>query len=203
MVTVDGVNPLLSLKSLLFSSKDIKFNSIKLISYEMPSEIPLHVRFHKIAKLSWLAYNRFILHQLYKYVDTEFCLLIQPDGFVLNADKWNDKFFNYDYIGAPWKPTTPHDRVGNGGFSLRSRKLLEFTRHLIYNGINEDGIIAFNKDKLIESGMKYADIDTAYEFSVEDEIPEKEWRRDNCFGFHRYYNYNNFEERSILENFKI
>ena len=60
-----------------------------------------------------------------------------------------------------------------------------------------------NKDKLIESGMKYADIDTAYEFSVEDEIPEKEWRRDNCFGFHRYYNYNNFEERSILENFKI
>jgi len=61
------------------------------------------------------------------------CLLVQPDGFVINPDKWDNQFFEYDYIGAPWEQV-PHSyldpwgkphRVGNGGFSFRSKKLLD------------------------------------------------------------------------------
>jgi len=204
LITVDGVNPEDALKSLLISSQEIEFGNIKLISYEQPLTLPSNIEFHQIAKLTWPLYNRFILHQLYKYVDTDYCLLVQPDGFILNPSKWQDKFFEYDYIGAPWKNGVPHYRVGNGGFSFRSKKLLEFTKQLIFDGVNignEDGIIAHNKNNIEQNNMKYADIETAYNFSVEDKIPEKEWSRDNCFGFHRFYDYNDYKEKQTFENF--
>jgi len=207
LISVDGTyNPINTLKALMYSYKDIEFGSVKLISSVKPKELPKSIRFYQIAKISYLLYNRFILHQLYKYIETEYCLLIQNDGFVLNASKWNNDFFQYDYIGAPWKLPCSHYRVGNGGFSLRSKKLLDFTRELEYKGIsknNEDGIIACSKEEIINQGMKYADINIAYEFSVEDKIPEKEWNRDNCFGFHRFYDYNNYKEKKILENFNL
>ena len=44
------------------------------------------------------------------------------------------RFFDYDYIGAPW-PNNFVNRVGNGGFSLRSKKFLELTAKIPYNKI--------------------------------------------------------------------
>jgi hypothetical protein len=74
------------------------------------------------------AYSRFVIKDLWQYIGTEFVLLVQWDGFVVNADAWSDEFLDYDYIGAKW--TFHHDghTVGNGGFSLRSRRLLEALR---------------------------------------------------------------------------
>lgn len=70
------------------------------------------------------AYSHFILRKLNAYIHTEYVLIIQWDGFVVNAAAWDPAFLAYDYIGAPW---IFHDdlNVGNGGFSLRSKKLLE------------------------------------------------------------------------------
>jgi ADP-heptose:LPS heptosyltransferase len=67
-------------------------------------------------------YSHFIIKELWKYIETEFVLITQWDGFVLNGDSWKDEFLNYDYIGAPW---TERDgwNVGNGGFSIRSQRL--------------------------------------------------------------------------------
>jgi hypothetical protein len=77
-------------------------------------------------------YNYYVIYNLHEHVDTSHCLLVQPDGFVLFPDKWDNAWLEYDYIGAPWAyvedayidPFGNHHRVGNGGFSLRSKKFL-------------------------------------------------------------------------------
>jgi hypothetical protein len=66
-------------------------------------------------------YQQFCINEMNNYFDTDYVLTFQSDGFILNPDAWTDEFFNYDYIGAPWAHT-----VGNGGFSLRSKKLMNF-----------------------------------------------------------------------------
>jgi hypothetical protein len=73
--------------------------------------------------------NRICLRLLPRVVATDFNLTVQPDGFAINPQAWDDRFWEYDYIGAPWPwmwgggPYWPGPIVGNGGFSLRSRKL--------------------------------------------------------------------------------
>lgn len=47
-------------------------------------------------------YSNFVLSELDKYVQTQYVLLVQYDGFILNPEQWADDFLNYDYVGAPW-----------------------------------------------------------------------------------------------------
>lgn len=68
-------------------------------------------------------YSRFIVKELYKYIDTEFILISQWDAIVLNGDCWKDEYYDYDVIGAPWLYTDGRN-CGNGGGSLRSLKLM-------------------------------------------------------------------------------
>lgn len=70
-------------------------------------------------------YGQIIFDQLPEIITSKHVLIFQWDGFPLNANKWNNAFLNYDYVGAPignW--------MGNGGFSLRSRKLLHSLKNL-------------------------------------------------------------------------
>jgi len=68
-------------------------------------------------------YSRFIMKDLYKYFYTDFVLVVQHDGYILNGDSWIGSFLDYDYIGAKWTYGKGERNVGNGGFSLRSKKL--------------------------------------------------------------------------------
>ena len=52
-------------------------------------------------------------------------LLIQWDGYVVNPEAWDPAFLGCDYLGAKWYWHDDGMRVGNGGFSLRSRRLLD------------------------------------------------------------------------------
>jgi hypothetical protein len=74
--------------------------------------------------MDWNKYNEFGVKELYKYIETSHVLLIQHDGYVLDGSRWSDEFLQYDYIGAPWTYKDGRN-VGNGGFSLRSRRLHE------------------------------------------------------------------------------
>lgn len=127
-------------------------------------------------------YNKFIVLDLNRYVQTEFCMIIQLDGFPINLEAWNDKFLSYDYIGAPWymQPWPLDKTVGNGGFSIRSKKFLEETSKLDYDGIiPEDVFLCRNVDSLLKSKkVRFAPHDLAYTFSVED-MPYK-----GQYGFH-------------------
>lgn len=150
----------------------------------------------KTKKLDYKEYNDFVAMKLHEYVDTDFCLLVQNDGYVLNPEMWTDEFFDYDYIGALWPPETHYTkdgkevRVGNGGFSFRSKKLLEapvkmgLTFTDMETGFwHEDGFLCVHhRDELERFGIKFAPVKLAARFSTELTVPET----TKSFGFHRY-----------------
>lgn len=197
-----------SVKALLKSSEKINFADIKLISHEKPHDLNNKVKFCYIDKINSLDdYSYKMIYELDKYVHTDFALVIQSDGYVINPDLWRDDFLNYDYIGAPFP--MPNDdfsyrdlnnnifRVGNGGFSLRSKKLIELPNKLklewkpFHGYYNEDGFICgMYRSEYENHGMKFAPLDIAKFFSHEIEIPEI--KGINPFGFHgkfsKYYN---------------
>ena len=141
-------------------------------------------------------WNRKIIYDLPKYVDTSHALLIHQDGYVIHPELWKDEWLGLDYIGSPWP--LPQDgysyrdewgtivRVGNG-VSLRSKKLMDLvaTRPMVYhyNNNNEDGqICCWNRQWLISQGCKFATLDQAVHFSKEHSIPENEGVE--TFAFH-------------------
>ena len=152
-------------------------------------------------------YNYYILYHLHKHINTDYVLLVQDHAFIINPDAWRDDFFDYDYIGAPWPyrdrayitPFGEHQRVGNGGFSFRSKKLLEvplkewipfkvaemsdFYQMFGGNNTNEDGNITVHNKHLYEKrGCKIAPIEVAKFFSYESPVPENSGIIP--FGFH-------------------
>lgn len=141
-------------------------------------------------------YSRFMLFELYKWVQTDFALVVQHDGYVIRPEKWSNSFLGYDYIGAPWPPNTHFTnknnevRVGNGGFSLRSKKLLSSFPKLglqfTDNGtgfFHEDGQICnYHREVLENDGIKFAPVEVAAMFSKEHTVPETV----QSFGFHKY-----------------
>ena len=107
-----------------FMQKFIDFGEIKIIGnfkFEAPG-----VKFISHDTMTHKEYSKFCLYQLHNYIDTDYCLIFQDDGFPLNPHLWNNHFFNYDYIGTPWPGRLFIDAesnpVGGGGFSLRSKK---------------------------------------------------------------------------------
>ena len=66
-----------------------------------------------------------MIKRLDRFIDSDFVLVVQWDGYVLNASRWRDEFLLFDYVGARWPHHDDAYIVGNGGFSLRSRELLK------------------------------------------------------------------------------
>ena len=197
IICVDCVSADRALKAMEFSMSGINFGSSKIITSQNISHDIIEIV--NIDKLDYEEYSRFIVYELWKYVDTDYALLIQSDGFVVSPNHWQDDFLNYDYIGAPWG--LPRDdfsyrdafgnivRVGNGGFSLRSKKLLSLSTKLdlewkaYFGYYNEDGFFTCHNKHLFEAeGCVYAPLDVAKYFSHEVEIPETVGITP--FGFH-------------------
>jgi len=188
IVAIDCIRQDEASKALRYSMKDIDFGKSKFFSNIKPKTILDSTEFIQIEKLTHETYSVFVLHELHKYIDTEYCLIVHDDGFVINSHLWNDEFLNYDYIGAPWYHTIPHYghiyRVGNGGFSLRSKKLLDLCANLPVKG-HEDSTICLKYRPYLESrGCKFAPVEVAMKFSLEEKIPECEFDLNNTFGFH-------------------
>ena len=170
-----------------FFLANVEFASIQMIStYNPEIKGAYHTR---IKEFGISDYSRFCLHHLSDWVNSEFCLIFQDDGFILNPSLWNDSFYEYDYIGSPWPLSMgwPEEgkQVGNGGFSLRSKRLLEFTKTFTgHTTENEDTYIISAKRKDIEDeGLKIAPLEIARLFSIENNL-DSEHRLDTCFGFH-------------------
>lgn len=146
-------------------------------------------------------YSNFIIYELHEYIKTPYCLIVQWDGFVINERLWTDEFLGYDYIGAPFK-RRPDDpiyatddlgtfyAVGNGGFSLRSRSLLQAPTQLglgrssWFASKNEDGFFCVENRRTLEShGFNWAPEALAVRFSNESGILDRRYLR-RSFGFH-------------------
>src|SRR3990167_8242140 len=174
-------------RSILFTHEDIEVEGIEVI---------------KIDKLDYKGYNEFVAMELWQHIGSDYILLVQNDSWILNGKKWDNEFLKYDYIGSAWP--IPNDettyrtpgnrliRVGNGGFSFRSRKLLraptilglEFTD----NGTgfpHEDGFLCVhNREVLENANIKFAPIEVAVKFARELDVPELVDK--DTFGFHKY-----------------
>jgi hypothetical protein len=125
------------------------------------------VRIPKITSTD--AYSRFVMKELDQHVDTEFALLVQYDGYILNAGCWSEEFLDYDYIGARW-PAEDWITVGNGGFSLRSKRLLRALQDpAIEPADPEDVAICRTYRERLEDqhGIRFAPDDVAARFSFE------------------------------------
>lgn len=130
-------------------------------------------------------YSRFCVQELYKHVDTEFMLIFQWDGYVKNWKAWDWNFLNYDYIGATW--WYKENNVGNGGFSLRSKKLMQIVAQdpFIRQLHPEDDVICRKYRNFLEvkHGIKFAPEEVAKRFSIEGYRQAKSNWTDE-FGFH-------------------
>lgn len=119
-------------------------------------------------------YSRFVIKDLLHHVETEYAVIAQWDGYVVNPQAWSPEFLLFDYIGARWD--TPLQRkedrhnVGNGGFSLRSRALLQALQDPAIEPLHpEDATICRSCRSYLEQrhGIVFAPDDVADRFSFE------------------------------------
>ncbi|MHB8521773.1 MAG: DUF5672 family protein [Limisphaerales bacterium] len=139
-------------------------------------------------------YSRFMIIGLADFIDTNAIINVQWDGYGVNADRWTDEFLEYDYIGAPWPlrlTRGPDSRVGNGGFSLRSKRWLQAGKSApAYAGEPEDVFCCQKyRTHYLAQRCRIAPLDLALRFSIENCCPEYPvWPSGNSFGFHRWHN---------------
>jgi hypothetical protein len=145
-----------------------------------------HFKTLKIDKIKSSAdYSRLMIREVPKHITTDYFIVIQYDGFILNGEGFSQDFFNFDYIGAPWPAKAyPYFQVGNGGFSWRSRRLALAVASIAdfwSEQEPEDEFISRIARVALEKrhDCRFADIDTAERFSFELILP-----RDLVFGFH-------------------
>ena len=191
-----------SIISLKHCAKFFNFADVKLITHENIN-IP-GITVEKCPKLDYKGYSEFIIYKLHEYINTDFVLVINWDGFILNPEQWDDKYLDYDYIVALW--THEHNfydannnesLVGNGGFSLRSKKLLEVASKVNIPWEPREGkywhedawICVKNKHLYEENGGKWAPKNLALKFSIEQGKKTKL----ESFGCHGKFYYNQFK----------
>jgi len=127
LVCIDTANHALALRALARSCEGMRYAHALFLTDAVPDgmAIPASIEVVGIAPiLSRDAYSNFVLKQLLPFVHTEHVLLVQWDGYVINPGAWDPAFLDCDYLGAKWYWHSDGMRVGNGGFSLRSRRLL-------------------------------------------------------------------------------
>jgi hypothetical protein len=189
LIGVDCVNVERLLQAARICQRSIQFGAVRVLT-SLPHDDPSVVPIEPINSIE--AYSRFMVKKLNNYVVTPFALVVQNDGFILNPDAWRDDYLDYDYIGAPWWEDEGYI-VGNGGFSLRSKRLLDLLQNdasiQLPEGLNgiptpEDWYISVMvRPYLEELGIRFAPPELAKHFSLEGgEHDGVTWT--NQFGFH-------------------
>lgn len=199
-----------TIKAMKYSMREIDFHSCLILTDKDINTDGIEI-INVGHDIDLIEYNRICINDLHKYVNTDYCLVIQWDGFVINPKRWSDEFLNYDYIGSNWIINNPNiNTVGNGGFSLRSKKFLEVSSKIDYTPHEckwlsdsqksympitpEDWFLCFDKyDYMIQNGIKFSDKSIADKFSVEHPHSLKPFNRNDIhtyksFGFHGEFN---------------
>lgn len=144
-------------------------------------------------------YNTFSCSsELYSRFTSTHLLLMQWDSYIFKPI--DEKFFEYDYVGAPWREAvidsncswkkpedigdTPHARVGNGGFSLR--KVLPCYQYCIENTDKNKKLddVFFSFDTTLNIPSK----DVAYDFAVETKLRDADPPKSPV-GIHKIWDY--------------
>jgi hypothetical protein len=123
---IDTRTPDLALRAMKRSATQIRYGDVLLLTSVPPAgELPDGWRCELVRGINSAAdYSHFVLKELYARIRTKFVLIVQWDGYVAQPVAWQDAFLACDYIGAVWPQFNDAHTVGNGGFSLRSTRLM-------------------------------------------------------------------------------
>jgi len=172
--------------------------------------------------LDYHAYSEFVLYGLHNYIDTPYALIVQHDGWALNGDNWRDEWLTYDYVGGlthaallpngfyktayTWWGDENVKVVQNGGFSLRSKAMLEapskygIMRNQMPNPVlmNEDvQVCCFMRPALENVGIQFCPDELAKYFSFEHfGAPHEGMDITKVFGHHSRF-------RQLLDDDKM
>ncbi len=146
-------------------------------------------KFVKIDPITQVEYSRVVLKDLAPHIETDHYMVIQYDGMPIDPNQWRNEYLDYDYIGAPWPWGPENRRVGNGGFSIRSRRIAELCAdpRVVFNPpgygdnnyMEDTHICHMYRDWLESQGCRWAPVALASNFSAE--IPGG---RFETYGFH-------------------
>ena len=186
LACIDDVDP--SMSKMIMQSLSARINFADSILFSSKDEDYVD---HKITPIHSLRdYSVFAVKEMHNYINSDFVMIVQRDGYPINLAAWNDEFLGYDYIGAPWSWVPAGKRatecpvgkcVGNGGFSIRSKKLMTMGAEYEYDGSSGDEDVYLCRvigDDLKSKGIKFAPTELAAYFSVENGL------YNNQFGFH-------------------
>lgn len=194
LICADGANVERCIHAANISCRDIEFGAVKILSH-LPSADPRVIPIRPL--LDKKDYSQFVIKEMVDFVDTEFALVFQYDGFALKASAWDNEFLNWDMVGAPWK-FRPEKRTSNGGFSCRSRKMMKaiqqddkiFLRNdNIITNFAEDHVLFYIYREYLEGhhGIRIAPEDVCDKFSIEAwglKPPANKY--NGSFGFHGF-----------------
>jgi hypothetical protein len=138
-------------------------------------------------KIGWSRCN---WQEVAPHVQTSFALGIQWDSWIVDPTMWRDEFLAYDYIGAPWWYKDGLN-VGNGGFCIRSTRLMRFLRKHrdlfpCTTNLDDDLLCRKYRTALEDKGFTWAPEKLAWDFAFETIRPKPDSRH---FGFHAAYNF--------------
>jgi tetratricopeptide (TPR) repeat protein len=190
LICADTANHALALRALERSRERVRFARVLLLTDAVPGGIavPDGVEVRRIAPLqSRDDYSRLMLKGLRAHVETSHALVVQWDGYVLNPDAWDPALLETDYVGAKWFWYRDGHTVGNGGFSLRSRRLLDALADPRVELVEaEDITIGRACRDLLERdhGVRFATEAQADRFAFEAAYPI-----GMPFGFHGLFNF--------------
>ncbi len=165
LCVIDTTNKVhLASRAISESLKQASFGAVKLLTHDTTQ--PHAVKIKPLNNLT--DYSNFCVKELHRYIDTPFAIVAQWDGYMTNSNAWTDDFLKWDYIGSPWLPANVN---GNGGWSLRSKKLLQACAKVAEtNGMchPEDSWICYHHRSALELlGCKFAPIEVARQWGFE------------------------------------
>lgn len=179
-----------------YLSNNINFGAIKVLTSLEPKIII--GKWDKVEVMNYDEANYYQALCLSKHVKTEYVMHCETDGFPINFNLWDDKYLQFDYIGAPWPINfkgVEKNRVGNGGFSIRSARLLKLLekKYKFYwrtDRFSDQFICQDLYPLLVNDGISFADVETALRFSFENPLSDyPNWNPTMSFGFHGKFGY--------------
>lgn len=128
LVIIDCIDEKRSLKAITNSLLQCEFERVVFLT-SLETTSPYKIEIPQIKSIQ--EYSIFCIKELHKYINTKFMLIIQHDGWVVDVTKWNDEFYNYDYIGGNCRWMDKEEKGGVGGFSFRSLELMKKASEII------------------------------------------------------------------------
>jgi hypothetical protein len=183
LVTIDTVCHELAALALKECMKNIEFGDVLTFTDKYIS--PTNVKIESFSSKEE-AFD-FVHYKVPEYIKTDFVLMFQWDSWILNRNLWTDDFLKYDYVGAPWWYKDGYN-VGNSGFCLRSKALLDFlvkNREKFPLWAPEDNLLCREYRKLLPQ-FKWAPEKLASQFAFERTRPAIDSQH---FGFHGMFNW--------------